>query len=526
MKKLMSISDLHSYFKSQGKKVKFSSKDSDQAIVVHITEPYKFSSSEDNELFLKTNLRFCHTEENVNECYISQETMEDALPTVYNMPILGYIWEDDNGTPKFAGHEFYEDENGDTVYEEIPIGIVPESSPLEFKKNDNGKTYLEGSGLIWKTYSKAAEILEREEDLSVSIEILVDELSYDEEKDILVFEKIRFTGVTILEEDPATGKEIQPGMTGAAITIEDFSEKNSLFAKEEIKKFIQDSVKEAMNTYSQRKEENNQMNHFEELLQKYEKTVEEITFAYEGLSDEELDAAFAEAFENAPDNGNTPEPQEENVEFSVTYKGETKTFAKSLNEQISEITNLVNATYGYEDNTWYDCEVFDDHTVLFHGWNGKHFKQKYGNKEGSLVLKGDRVELFVRYLTEEELAALDDLKSKFDAKTAEFDHLNSKLAEATKELDLYKAEPEKISMLDSEDYSSIKDSAEFAELSKRENYFSLGKDELKNKLDGMLLEFAKKQSRETKIEPVAAKRFGFGDPETKSGRYGGVFKKN
>jgi hypothetical protein len=341
-----------------------------------------------------------------------------------------------------------------------------------------------------------------------------------------VFEKIRFTGVTILEEDPETGKEILPGMTGAAITIEDFSEKNSFFAEDEIKKFIQDSIKEAMSIYSQRKEENNQMNHFEELLEKYGKTVEEITFAYEGLSDEELDAAFAEAFEEAP----APkggEPQAENVEFAVTYKGETKNFAKSLNEQIRAITELVNAQYGAEDNAYYDCEVFDDHTVVFHDWwNNKHFKQKYGNKEGELTLKGERTELFVRYLTEEEITALDDLKSKFDAKVAEFDDVSAKLEEATKELDLYKAEPEKVDLLNSEDYSVIRDSAEFAEISKRDNYFSLTKEELEQKLAGMLVEFAKKQSREMKVEPTAAKRFGFGEPETKSGRYGGVFKKN
>ena len=81
-------------------------------------------------------------------------------------------------------------------------------------------------------------------------------------------------------------------------------------------------------------------------------------------------------------------------------------------------------------------------------------------------------------------------------------------------------------LLNSEDYSVIRDSAEFAELSKRDNYFSLTKEELEQKLAGMLVEFAKKQSREMKVEPTAAKRFGFGEPETKSGRYGGVFKKN
>lgn len=268
------------------------------------------------------------------------------------------------------------------------------------------------------------------------------------------------------------------------------------------------------------------MNHFEELLQKYGKTVEEITFAYEGLSDEELDAAFAEAFENAPDNGNTPEPQEDKVEFSVTHKGETKTFAKSLNEQISDITKLVNATYGYDDDTWYDCEVFDDHTVVFHGWNGKHFKQKFGNKEGSLVLKGERVELFVRYLTEEELAALDDLKSKFEAASKDLEEVKSEFEKANQELGLYKAEPDKVKILNNDDYSSIRGLKEFAELSKRENYFSLSQEELTDKLDGILLEYSKKQARESSVEPVAAKRFGFGDPEAKKGRYGGVFKKN
>ena len=263
------------------------------------------------------------------------------------------------------------------------------------------------------------------------------------------------------------------------------------------------------------------MNHFEELLQKYGKTAEDITFSYEGLSDEELDAAFAEAFENTPDSGNG-EPQSENVEFAVTFKGETKNFAKSLNEQIRAITELVNAQYGAEDDAWYDCEVFDDHTVIFHDWwNGKHFKQKYGNKDGELTLKGERTELFVRYLTEEEIAALDDLKSKFDAQTTELD-------KATKELDLYKAEPEKLEILNSADYAVVKDTEEFAELSKRENYFSLTKDELSQKLDGMLVEFAKKQSREVKPESkpeVGVKRFGFGDTEKRNSRYGGFFDK-
>lgn len=270
------------------------------------------------------------------------------------------------------------------------------------------------------------------------------------------------------------------------------------------------------------------MSHFDELLEKYGKTVEEITFAYEGLSDEELDAAFAEAFEKAsepenPESESEPEgePEGENVEFSVTYKGETKHFAKSLNDKIREITELVNATYGAEDNAFYDCEVFDEtKTVLFHDWwNGKHFRQKYGTKEGNLALKGERTEVFVRYLSEDELAALDELNSKFEAISKEFE-------EAKSELGLYKEEPEKVDMLNSDDYSSIKGTAEFEELSKRENYFSLTKDELEGKLNDMLVNFAKQYGKENAEKaPASVKRFGFAPTPAKGGRYGNTFSK-
>ena len=282
------------------------------------------------------------------------------------------------------------------------------------------------------------------------------------------------------------------------------------------------------------------MNHFYELLEKYGKTIEEITFAYEGLSDEELDAAFADAFETAPEPENpenqdnnsqlsepqADEPQSENVEFSVTYKGETKTFAKSLNDKIKEITELINATYGYEDNAYYDCEVFDEtKTVLFHDWwNGKHFRQKYGTKEGNLALKGERTEVFVRYLSEDELAALDELNSKFESVSKNYE-------EASKELSLYKEEPDKVALIESADYSSIKDSKEYEELSKRENYFSLTVDEVKAKLDGMLLEFAKKSGHETKPEEkhekYPCKRYGFGPvTDNRNNRYGDIFNKD
>jgi len=536
MRKLLSLSDLYDFYVSQNQNVKFNSQTSDSAIVVHIEEqPLVFKKSEDDDLVLKTDLRFCHTDLNVNKTFISKETMEVALPTVYNMPILGYIWTDDNGVAKFAGHEFYEDENGEMVYEEVPIGTVPESSELKFVEEKNGKTYLEGTGLIWKTYSKASEILEREKDLSVSIEIIVDELSYSAEEQSLILEKIRFTGVTILQEDPNTGKEIKPGMEGAQISIENFSAKNnSVFEKEELKQFIQASIAEALdNINSQRKEENNQMNHFEELLQRYEKTVEDITFEYEGLTDEELDAKFAEAFEakeETPDSENETEPKSDaeanRVEMSVKLGENTTTFAKSLSDVIYALTELVNATY-VEDGTFYDCSVYDGGTaktryvIMQDMFTGKAYKQSYTIKDGVYTLKNTREEVFAEWCTASEREQLDAMRSNYAAMSVELDKAKEKISK-------FEAEPQKMDVLNAEAYADIKESEGYVELLK--DHFDLSVEDLTAKLDGILLDYAKqgKINFAAKDKPgeskVGAKIFPL-FANGKGGRYGTLFSK-
>ena len=532
-KKILTIEDLVKFCKEQ-KMFSFSSKNNGEPICVAI--PATFEKSDDHSSsLLFADIKAFHTGRNENGSAVTDEAMDGAEKTFAYKPILAAFTTDKNGDEDFMSHEMEIDGDGNVVYIEKQVGTFTVDEPwTEADPDDPGKTWIYARCAIPRDYTHAADIIERKGGTRVSVELYVNEFAYDEEEDLLLLKDIEVSGLTLLgvyEEgaDPET-EYVREGMKGARLDISDFSrQNNSSINYEELTDVIKDVVvKTLQDINTQRKEENNQMSHFEELLQKYEKTVEEIAFSYEGLSDEELDAAFAEAFEKAPapDGG---EPQTENVEFAVTYKGETKNFAKSLNELISQITALVNAQYGEEDNAWYDCEVFDDKTVLFHDWwNGKHYKQRYGNKDGEITLKGERTEVFVRYLTEEELTALDDLRSKFDAKTTELNEISAKLDEANKELSLYKTEPEKVELLNKEDYSSIRDSAEFVELSKRENYFSIDKEELENKLNSMLLEFAKKQSRETasKTQPISVKRFGVGNTETNTGRYGGVFKKN
>lgn len=604
-KKLLYLSDLYDFYVSQNKNVKFSAKDDNAALFIHIDEPFTYSSEEDDDLNLYAPIRLCHTEENVNTSYISMKSMKDAQDTAYEMPILAYIFKDPDNEEQytFAGHEFYINDDDEIVYEEIPVGVVSTKKKLELVYDkDVDKTYLDGLAKIWRTYTKAAEILEREKKFWVSVELQVDELSYNAKDKLLIIEKFRFTGVTLLGKSRDTGKPILPGMQGANITLADFSEQNnSLFSQNDKVIEMLSALNEKLdnlniNSKTNGKEVKNDTM-FEKLLEKYSKTVDEIDFEYDGLSDEELEAVFAEHFEDAPkkkkkgadddttpsgdgddsgddsgdddkdddkddddkdnddkepdqnqeetptqqeeqsqqeeaptqqeetqqDNGGEENPEEVDyysVDYSVTVKGEKKNFSVSLKEKLNALTTLVNDTYSETDGAWYDVDVLEDSkTVEFHDWwANKHYRQSYSVKKDVYSLKGDRIETFVSFLSADEKAALEQMKSNYSA-TVE------KLAQ-------YEAEPEKMSILESESYSNIADTEEFKKFKEVEQHFNLSVEEVRQKANDMLLEYAMGHKIEYSANEPEKKQVGmklFGNPAKKatkgSSRYGGLFSK-
>ena len=483
-KRLLTLEDLVKFCKAQ-KLFNFSSKESGYQICVQVPATFKKKEVEDSSL-LYADIKAFHTGRNRNQSNVTNDAAEKSLDTFAYKPILAAFTTDENGVEDFMSHEMEMDDDGNIIYIEHQVGCFTVDPPtMEADPEHEGRTYIYATAAIPREYTHAADIIERKGGTKVSVELIVNEFQYDEEADELLLTDIEVSGLTLLGKDE-DGNDVEEGMEGARLDIKDFSKSNnSVFElNEDVKKFIQDSIVEALNNKDSQRKEENQMSHFDELLEKYGKTVEEITFAYEGLSDEDLDAAFAEAFENAPEPENTEDAKFE-LEFAVTWNGITNKFSKSLNDQIRDITELVNATYGADDNAFYDCEVFDDKTVLFHDWwNNRHFKQKYGNKDGNLVLKGERSEVFVRYLTEEELAALDDLKSKFDAKVKEFDAVQE-------ELNHYHDEPKKQEILNSADYSSIVENEEFVQLKEQDNHFSMSVEDVQAKADQILLNAAK-----------------------------------
>ena len=581
MKKLLYLSDLYNFYVTQNKNVKFSSKDDDTTIVVHIDEPFTYDKDVDNDLLMHTPIRLCHTLSNRNKSYISDKAMKEAIPTAYNMPILSYIYKDENDEFQFAGHEFFVNADNEIEYEEQPTGVIPESAGLKLVKYDNDdKSYLEGVGIIWRTYSKAADIIEREKELSVSVELVVDELSFNSKTKELVIDKFRFSGVTILGKDRETGVEIQPGMENSKISIADFSElNNSLFSQNDKVIKLLSELNEKLDGLnidnSSRKEETEDL-----MKKKFEKEVteEEIkdapsTEAFDGeeggdgtdngvdyygdsqdgesgdtptendnSSGDNSSSGDVPATNDDPasgdddDEGDDEEDEESGIplgqrddddtagntkkqmSISVTCNDVTKTFSVSLQDKIEALYTLVNDTYSEQDNIWYDVDVYDDdkYCVMHSWWTNNAYKQSYKVKKDIYSLVGDRVPVKAVWCTEDEQKALDAMKANYSS-------IEEKLAQ-------YEAEPEKLEILQSECYSQIKDTDGFKKLSERDTYFSMSVDEVRAEADKQLLEYAK--GHEIKFSSDEKKSVGmklFGNPDKKKSirksRYGGIFSK-
>ena len=535
-KKLLTLEDLVKFCREQ-KLFSFSSKESGYQLCVQVPASFKKKEPENSSL-LFAEIKSFHTGRNRNESSVTEEAMKNSVPTFAYKPILAAFTTDKNGDEDFMAHEMEIDDDGNVVYIEHQVGCFTVDEPkIEKDPDDDSKQWIYAYCAIPREYTSAASIIERKGGTKVSVELIVNKFSYDEKEDLLLLEDIEVSGLTLLGTDE-DGNPVEEGMKGARLDIADFSKQNnSSINYDELKDVIKETVIQALYDIDKSKEGGKKMKFSEaklnELLEKYAVKAEDITFDLESIeSDEALEKAFEAQYSNpSPEPEAEPEapeaaPEEKTVTMSIKLGETVREFSRSLSEIIYALSDLVNATYS-DDQTMYAIDVFDDgsvkskYLIMQDMFTGKAYKQGWSFKDGVYALKGERVEVYSVWVTAEEKEQLETMKSNYAAN-------ETKLEEVTKELDLYKAEPDKIELLNNDDYAKIRSSAEFAELSKRENYFSLSKEELTQKLDGILLDFAKKDSRETKQEEkptVGAKRFGFGSvPETNS-RYGNIFEK-
>lgn len=563
-KKIMTLDNLYRFFVDQNKSFNFSSKESGQPIVVTTNGNFAEELNDNMPGMLKLKLKNCHIDTNRNGSHISKENMEKAMPTLKYRPILAYIHELPDGTKDFYAHniQIEEDENGDSqiVYLEKQVGCFTADDPWLEYDEEMDKTYVMAYAVIPEEYTDAADIVRRKHGTKVSTELVINELSYNAKEKYLDLIDFYFGATTLLGKDDE-GHEIGEGMLGSRADIADFCHKKPVFDYQERLVEMLDKLNNTLSNFNKNNTEEGvreEMNHFEELLEKYGFTVDELDFDYENMSDEELDSAFEDfkcrkkkceeedsdvdgseegnSEESGSEEGTSEEgrSEEENPEDSNDdeddagddeSKKNSENFVKNFKVEISHediryaLYNLI-AEYEESDNEWYGIYAVYDNYFVMQGWcNGKFYKQGYSIDGENVSLDGERTELFQMLLTESEKLAVDKLRGDYAELEAKYNELKT----FKDNYDTAEIKAKKDSIFADEAYNDIRESDDFKALMNDAENYSV--EEIQNKCD---LLFA---ANEKKVKFAANKNkphsisFNFSKKEDKkASAYGNLFK--
>ena len=537
----------------------FSAEDSNKRLVVS-TQGY-FEAEEDDEIqetegLMGLKVKIFHTGKNRNKSFISKENTEKYMSSIKNRPLLAYIHQLPDGSYDFKQHDRRTVVNADgeeeIEYLESPIGHFTNDEPwLEEDKKKKDRYYVLGKAVVYEEYTKACEILKNKNGSDCSVELEIQDFSFDAKSKTLNIESFFIKGVTLLgsKVNVKTGKveKVLPGMEGAKVTLEDFMSNTS---------------SDGCFENNEQKGGNEDMNKFEELLAKYNKTAEDIDFDYADMSDEELENKFAELFEDAgAEEGaedtveSTEEPAEGTQESTTETTGSTegqepaeevvvddeegkksekKKSVLSVNElengdlQVSfELSHdakrgkIYKALNKIESNPdfagWVDLvTVYDNYFIarIYTRNDDELFGQKYEfDTNDNLILVDEPYQVHAEFLTNDEYTALNEMRSNYSAIVSELETYKLNEARQLKEDVLIKDET----------FSQYLDEEEFKELKASMDKYSL--DEFKDKADSAYGKVIKRLGAPKNASFSMSRHQMFNFENKTESPYGDLFKK-
>lgn len=518
-KRLLFMEDLYDFYSNKYKRsTHFSAEKSGHQIFVQVPAEFEVDKNADykDESLLFCKVKLMHSGENRNHSSVTDEALKKASKTLAYKPVLANFMEyEDEETGEtlkdFTSHDMELNDDGSVNYIEKQVGCFTSDKPFFEVEEETGHNFLYGYCAIPVDYTDAASIIERKNGTKISVELAVNEMEYSGKNKILELTDVVIMGATLLGKDPDTKKDIGEGMLNARLDIADFNAKNnSLFSdydstlidlQERLEK-LESACFNNKNDISGKEETIEvEKEKFEEEVTETvevtetEGTTEEEVTVTENESEETVDETSEETTENAEedpventqdettDTGVTENKSVNPEKYSVTMSdGSVKEFSLSLDEITMSLYNLVNQMYGEADNAYYGVTVYEDNTLIMSDyWNGKYYRQSFNRDGDNFSLVGDRVAVHSVWVTDEEDASLNDMRSNYSS--------------VVEELNAYKSAEvfaDKMTVFDDEAYSEYLDTDEFKALMSDDSVNKYSKEELSEKADATLGKLVKK----------------------------------
>ena len=409
-------------------------------------------------------------DKNRNLSYISKNAAEDAMPTLFNVPVIGHLYVDEDGKQRMGGHDMAlaMDADGDLVFKSlcVPYGVVPQQDNIHFEdiQEPNGDihTYIVSDVILWT--GRFPELYEAiySEDIyfGQSMEINVLEHSpLEEDKNYTEIKKYSYSALCLLgkSDNPEFHKE--PCFPISRVEPYEFSLDDE-FAS------LMENLKSELALCFENKADNEVENMNENetaAVQNEEEFTEDVTEVSGDAgkpvvedTPEHIEDVSDASFEDEGDHGDDANPQHE--AFASTYKEKREAIDNALPHVHEEDDDGV-----IRDMYFWVCDFDDTHVFVEkseyrrdagYGETKGRFAYTYNEDEREATITGEFEEMYVKWLTKDELDQIEEQRGQYEA------------------LAQYKADRER------QDFESAIDTAlsEFADLSNAEQFADIVAD--------------------------------------------------
>jgi len=454
---------------------------------ISILSNLTFSSIEKiNSNFLKAKCYAMALGKNVNKSHFSKKNVDRAYKTLAYAPVIGHLMVDDNGVYHLGGHDYKLDIKDFVLKSQcVPFGVVlPSDYPVyEDVTEPSGaiSTYLTCEVVIWiGRYPELAEAFYSSDIFTnQSMEIFYSKcvpLDGDESyTDVIDFS---FDALCMLGKSDDSKFDVTPCFPNASIVPITYS-----INKDDFSVFMTELKAELSLCFGKdniKKEQGGTkiLDKKSEILQKFNKTVEDLDFSIDALSVEELSTKMEELFGEKQDNLAT-DCGNKVISFSTTYNEKRDALRDALKSIV-----VTDNEGNYVEETWFYLVDFDDKYVYVekYHWNKDDSDSAYGRRQYTLnetdktvTISDEFEEMVVTWLTLDEKAKLDSERANFENCESRFNQYkethSSEDVEVT-ELKKYKAEHEAEKIF-SKYEKDIGETVEFNDLKKCVDSYSL-----------------------------------------------------
>jgi hypothetical protein len=195
--------------------------------------------------FTKLRCWLMHTGENYNNSDFSREVIEEAIPSLAYIPVVGFIEDNNLGEKDFSDHRYIITKDNGKIrrkYMGSAYGVILNSEDnnahFETKICDDGieREFIVADAIAWNFLEDSSQILNRDLIKDHSIELDEDSVEgyEDEETGIFHFTKFSFRAACVL------GGSAQPAMEGSTVEVVNFT----------ITDFVKNLQSELINKYN------------------------------------------------------------------------------------------------------------------------------------------------------------------------------------------------------------------------------------------------------------------------------------